>query len=326
MLRLKQGLFGVAVVSAAAGVFFYNQWLQGDKLAEGFASGNGRIEATEVDVTSKLAGRLNDILVREGDMVTAGQPVATLDMRNLEAQRRAASAELARTGEAKAYAGAIVDQRRSELELARKRLVRTLQLQKQGHVSQEQVDTDRASQTSAEAALRAAEIGVRESAAAIDAAQAQVESIDASLADSQLSAPLSGRILYRLAEPGEVIAAGGKVLTLLDLEDVYMTIFLPTGAASLLSLNDEARVLLDAAPGYVFPATVSYVSPEAQFTPKMVETREEREKLMFRVKVRVDPAVLHTYQDRVKVGVPGEAFVRTHSGATWPAELQVKLP
>jgi HlyD family secretion protein len=326
MLRLKQGLLGVAVVGAAAGVFFYNQWLQGDQLAEGFASGNGRIEATEVDVTSKLAGRLNEILVREGDMTRAGQPVATLDMRNLAAQHRAASAGLARAVEAKAYAGAIVDQRRSELELARKRLVRTLQLQKQGHVSQEQVDTDRSAQATAEAALHAATIGVKESAAAIDAAQAQVESIQASLDDSQLSAPISGRVLYRLAEPGEVIAAGGKVLTLLDLEDVYMTIFLPTEAASLLSINDEARVILDAVPGYVFPATESYVSPEAQFTPKMVETREEREKLMFRVKVRVDPAVLHTYQERVKVGVPGEAFVRTHSGAVWPPELQVKLP
>lgn len=325
--RAKGLLVLAAAIVIGGGVYAYNEWwLQSGHLPEGFASGNGRIEATEVDVATKLAGRLQEVLVREGDMVEAGTVVARLEMNTLEAQLKAAKAELARAVESKAYAEAIVDQRRSEVTLAQKHLARTSALQKQGHVSQEQIDSDQNTLTSAKAALRAAEVGVQEASAAIDAASAQVESIQVNLADSELRAPISGRVLYRLAEPGEVVAAGGKVLTLLDLQDVYMTIFLPTKDASRLDMHGEARIILDAVPEYVIPASVSYVSPQAQFTPKAVETREEREKLMFRVKVKIEPELLLKYEQKVKVGVPGEAYVRTARSAPWPANLQVKLP
>src|SRR5690606_9869805 len=283
-------------------------------LPDGFASGNGRIEATEVDVSTKLAGRLAEVRVREGDMVDNGATLALLDARTLQAQLKAAQAELLRATQDKAYAEALVTQRRSELTLAQKQLERARKLVKQGHVSGEQLDRDQNAQISAEAALKAAEIGVQERIAAITAAEAQVEGIQSNLDDTELKAPIGGRVLYRLAEPGEVLGAGGKVLTLLDLEDVYMTIFLPTADASRLAIGDEARIILDAVPDYVIPASVSYVSPQAQFTPKMVETRVEREKLMFRVKVRIDPALLRQYAEQVKVGVPGEAYVRTRPG------------
>ena len=323
---LQKNLFIVLVVVVAAAVIAFTQWPKGNGLPPGIAAGNGRIEATEVDVATKLPGRLAAVKVREGDTVTLGELLASLDTRSLQAQLKAAQAELLRATEDKAYAEALVVQRNSELTLAQKHLARTRQLAKQGHVSNEQIDRDQNTQVSAEAALKAAEIGVKEREAAIAAAQAQVEGIQTSLDDSALTAPIAGRVLYRLAEPGEVLPAGGKVLTLLDLEDAYMTIFLPTDDASRLAIGDEARIILDAAPEYVVPATVSYVSPQAQFTPKMVETQDEREKLMFRVKVRIDPALLRKFADRVKVGVPGEAYVRTTATAAWPANLQVKLP
>ena len=98
---------------------------------------------------------------------------------------------------------------------------------------------------------------------------------------------------YRLARDGEVVAAGQRVLTILDLNDVYMTIYLPADEAGKLSLGDEARVILDSVPQYVFPATISFVATDAQFTPKSVETAEERQKLMFRVKLQGDPKVLN---------------------------------
>ena len=107
-----------------------------------------------------------------------------------------------------------------------------------------------------------------------------------------LKSPIAGRVLYRLAEPGEVLAAGGKVLTVLELTDVYMTIFLPTALAGRIAVGSEARIVLDAVPQYVIPATISFVAARAQFTPKDVETRTEREKLMFRIKVRIDPELL----------------------------------
>ena len=129
-----------------------------------------------------------------------------------------------------------------------------------------------------------------------------------------------------MAQPGEVIGNGGKVLTLIDLSEVYMNFFLPETVAGRLAIGSEVRLVLDAAPQYVFPAKVSFVASEAQFTPKTVETTTERQKLVFRVKARVAPDLLERYMDRVKTGLPGVATVRLSEDVDWPAKLQVKLP
>ena len=113
---------------------------------------------------------------------------------------------------------------------------------------------------------------------------------------------------------------------LLDLTDVYMIIFLPTNQVGRVFLGSEARIILDAAPNYVIPAYVSFVSSEAQFTPREVETRSEREKLMFRVKVKIDRELLLAHIEKVKSGLPGEAYVLLGSGNQWPERLAVNLP
>ncbi len=141
-----------------------------------------------------------------------------------------------------------------------------------------------------------------------------------------LKTPVSGRVEYRLARAGEVLAAGGRVVTILDLTDVFMTIFLPTSQAGRVAHGSEARIVLDAAPSYVVPATVSFIAAEAQFTPKAVETSNEREKLMYRVKLAIDPKLLETYRDYVRAGLTGNAYVRTERAAEWPANLTPKLP
>jgi HlyD family secretion protein len=105
-----------------------------------------------------------------------------------------------------------------------------------------------------------------------------------------------------------------------------MTIYLPANVAGQLTLGDEARTILDPIPQYVLPNTISFVATEAQFTPKSVETAEEREKLMFRVKLQGDPAVLDKFYRAVKTGVRGLGFVRTDPKIPWPKELAVKLP
>ena len=105
-----------------------------------------------------------------------------------------------------------------------------------------------------------------------------------------------------------------------------MTLFLPAADAGRVNIGDEARIILDPIPDYVIPANVSFVAADAQFTPKTVETKDERAKLMFRMKLKVDPVVLQQYYTRVKTGVRGLGFVRTKVGVDWPAELQVKLP
>jgi HlyD family secretion protein len=105
-----------------------------------------------------------------------------------------------------------------------------------------------------------------------------------------------------------------------------MTIFLPARQAGRVAIGAEARIIFDAAPDLVIPASVSFVAPSAQFTPKEVETRTEREKLMFRIKVRIAPELLQQYIEKVKTGVPGVAYVRLDQTATWPIHLHVRLP
>lgn len=315
----------VAVVAVAAGVG-YRLMESNGALPPQFASGNGRIEATEVDVATKLAGRLKSVEAHEGDMVTAGQILARMDTDDLNAQLNEAQARLAQAVEAKRYAEAVVTQRQSELSYANAELGRMQKLVKQGHVSKESLDRANTSAMSAKAALNAAQVQVVSAEAGIAAAKATVQRIQTSIADSQLESPISGRVLYRLAEPGEVLSAGGKVMTVLDVGDVYMTIFLPTDQAGKVTVGSNARLIIDAVPQYVIPAKVTFVAAEAQFTPKEVETRSEREKLMFRVKVKIDPALLKTYRDRVKTGVPGEAYVRLDASTPWPTWLDVKLP
>jgi HlyD family secretion protein len=132
-------------------------------------------------------------------------------------------------------------------------------------------------------------------------------------------------VLYKLAEPGEVVNAGGNVVTIIDLTDVYMTIFLPELEAGKVAIGAEALVL-DAAPQWPLAASVSYVAAKAQFTPKSVETAVEREKLTFRVKVQLDPALLRRYEPWVKVGLPGVAYIKIDRDAVWPPQLQAREP
>ncbi len=317
---------------------------------KGFVGGNGRLEATEIDISAKLAGRIEDIFVQEGDFVEAGQVVAVMQTDVLQAQLNEAKAQLlqARSEELKAKsqvalresdkiaAEAIVAQRMSELDASERRLARSSVLSKRGAMSVQDFDNDEtavhgnkaavasanAQVTVAEAAVEAAKAELEGAASNIKAVEATVARIEADIRDSQLIAPRSGRIQYRISQPGEVMAAGGKVLNLVDLSDVYMTFFLPTSEAGKVAMGAEVRIILDAAPHYPVPATISYVASTAQFTPKTVETETERLKLMFRVKAKVDPAILEKYIHQVKTGLPGVAWVKIDPKAVWPADMQ----
>jgi HlyD family secretion protein len=316
------GVLVVVVVTAA--IVWQN--LQAPGLPEGIASGNGRLEATEVDITTKFAGRLAEVNAKEGDNVEAGQTLARMDVRELEAELRQARAQVTQAQKQRAAAEAVITQRKSEVALAGKNLARSRELYEDQNISIEQLQSIETTVQTAQAALAAARAELANTEALIEAAQARVETVRTRIDDSVLKTPIDGRVLYRLAEPGEVLPSGGKVFTVLNLTDASMTIFLPTGEAGRLRIGDEARMVLDAIPEYVIPATVSFVSPEAQFTPKEVETRTEREKLMFRVKVRIDPALLAKHADIMKTGVPGTTYVRLGADVAWPERLKVHMP
>jgi HlyD family secretion protein len=300
--------------------------LRGRDMPEGIVKSNGRIEATQVDVAAKYPGRLATLTVDEGDEVTAGQVVATISSPETEAQLRAAQAQVLKAKQALAEAVALIAQRKSDLTFAKTDLERGNYLLERADIPKQVVDQRRDKFESAEALHVAANAQRDQAESAIKAAQADVERLQSILADLVLVSPRSGRVQYRLARAGEVVAPGQRILTILDLNDVYMTIYLSANDAGKLTLGDEARVIADPIPQYVIPATISFVATDAQFTPKSVETTEEREKLMFRVKLQGDPKVLDQYHRFIKTGVRGLGFVRTSSSIAWPDELVVKLP
>jgi HlyD family secretion protein len=178
---------------------------------------------------------------------------------------------------------------------------------------------------SADAGIAAARSQVVEARSAVEAAQAGVERLQADIRDSELKSDRVARVQYRVAQPGEVLGAGGKLLNLVDLTDVYMTFFLPERQAGRVAIGAEVRLVIDAAPQYVIPAKVSYVASVAQFTPKTVETESEREKLMFRVKARIDPELLKRHMEQVKTGLPGMAYLKLDADSEWPADLQINV-
>lgn len=324
---LPKILIGLVVVALLAGGGYVGwRLINGNQLPPGFAQANGRIEAERVDVATKLAGRLEQVLVKEGDTVERGQVLARMDTAELEAQLADAKATIVQAERQLDQAVALLAQRKSELTLAGQELDRAEKLAIKGYTSRETVDQRRSSKVTAEAAVNSASAQIDLAKANIESATAKAARIQTFIDDSVLTAPRSGRVQYRLALPGEVLAAGGKVLTLLDVTDVYMTVFLPTDEAGRVAIGAPARIIFDAAPQYVVPASISFVATEAQFTPKYVETKTEREKLMFRVKVQLPPDVLEKYSQLVKTGVPGVAYIRLDPDAKWPSYLEVNLP
>lgn len=352
-ISFKNRLYPVLLVVALAvlGGYAWLHFFSGQDDGA-FIVSNGRIEATEVDIATRLPGRVENILVEEGAFVRAGQVLATMQMQTLEAQLREAGAQRQQAINAVASARAQVAMRESdktaliaqvhraeaELNAARQRLDRSEALADRGVASAQTLDDDRARAQSAQAGLAAARAQVTSADAAILAAEAQVtsaesqiealdatlERIQAEIDDGELKAPRDGRVQYVLAQPGEVLGGGGRVMNMLDVSDVYMSFFLPTQLVGRVALGAEVRILLDAAPDYVIPARVSFIASQAQFTPRTVETASERQKMMFRVRAQIDRELLLEHLEYVRTGLPGEAWIRLDQDREWPARLTLK--
>ncbi|WP_040726231.1 HlyD family secretion protein [Thiomicrorhabdus sp. Kp2] len=348
-------LVKVLLLLAVAAIAWYvwNQ-LENSHKTPGLVNGNGRIEAVEIDIATKLGGRIDQILVDEGQFVQAGQILASMQTDVLNAQLAEAQAQYNRAVNgvlsAEAYvavrnsdvaaAKAVVIQRESELDAAKRRLARSEVLAREKASSAQELDDNRAQVRSASAAVAAAKAQVAAANAAVSAAQAQVvgaqseiKAVEATIAriqadidDSLLKSPRTGRVQYRIAQPGEVTSPGGKLLSLVDLSDVYMTFFIPEEIAGRIAIGAEVRIVLDAAPNYVIPAKISFVDSTAQFTPKTVETEKERQKLMFRVKAKIDPELLEKHLEKVKTGLPGLAWIKVDSQVEWPENLHINVP
>ena len=316
----------VLLVIAAVAAFGWQWWQkQQSQLPVGISTGNGRIEASEVDITAKYPGRVLELLANEGDIVPVGKTLVVMDTLEPQARLDRAKADLKRELEVVKEAEVQVAKSKTDLRYVQQQYDRVVPLLDKGLVAQSIGDQRRNERDVASAAIRAAEARLNTTQTGIGIYRATVRQIEAELAESRLTSPVIGRVLYKLMQKGEVLGAGGKVMTLLDLSSVYMEIFLPAADAGVLKIGSEAKIVLDAAPDQAIPARVTFVSPQAQFTPKQVETRSERDKLMFRVKLEIPTKLVLEHIDRVKTGLRGMGYVRSSADIPWPAFLDSKL-
>jgi HlyD family secretion protein len=321
----KRGLKWIIVsVAVALAAFIGFRYWQKSKTAlpEGIASGNGRLEAKLVDVAAKEPLRVKEILVDEGALVKPGQVLVRLDTATLESQLEEAKAGVEAAHEKLALAKASIVKQKSQIKLADIEVARSQNLVKQGAGSQRELDVRKTHVETTRASLAEAEASLQTAVQQVEVAKANAATMQTRIDDATLKSPVTGRVLYRLAEPGEVLAPGGKALTVVNLEDIYMEIFLPSEQAASVKVGAEGRITLDYDAERAVAANVSFVSPEAQFTPKQVETQSEREKLMFRVKIRVPKEMAGQYVEQIKTGVRGVGYVKINESAVWPDRLQ----
>jgi HlyD family secretion protein len=312
-------LLVVLVGGAGGGAYWWQHFSPG--LPAGIASGNGRVEADSIDIATKFGGRVAELFADEGDTVTAGQVVARIDTADLEASLAKKMAEVQRLTSVREGTKADVDRLSTEVKLAEQDMDRTGLLFRKGFATKELLDQRQQRLDAAMAGLTGAKALLRAAEQALDGARHDVHLTEVNIADAALVAPRDGRIQYRLANTGEVVGAGGKVFTMLDVGYVYMDIFLPTAEAGRTAVGTDARIVIDAMPATPIPAKVVYISDQAQFTPKAVETKAERDRLMFRVRVRADNDFLRAHPNEVRAGSPGVGFVRLDASTDWPASL-----
>jgi HlyD family secretion protein len=317
---LRRVLLLLVLLAAAAGGY---AWFHAKPaLPRGIVAPNGRLEADQIDIATKFAGRVAQLFVDEGDMVKADQVVATMDTRDLAASLKKAQSLANQAQQVLGEAQANVAQQQTQVTFAKQELDRTAALVPRGVATLELLDQRRQQLNAATATLNAANARVAVAEHAFAAAQHDIELYQVNIADNTLVAPHDGRIEYRVANVGEVLPVGGKVFTMLDTGYVYMDVYLPTAEAGRIKLGSDARIVLDAYPTRPIPAKVVYLAMHAQFTPKTVETKDERDKLMFRLRVRIDPDRLRDRADAVRSGLPGMTYLRIDPNVPWPPNLQ----
>lgn len=313
--------------------------LQAGRVVELLADEGDRVQKEQL-----LARLSNDISGSQLALAEAQQRQAEELVQRASAGRAQAEAGLNQAQSAITRATAEVSAQKEVLKVAQLELRNAQQLRKDNlvaaaEVSKRQADRDRAAAAvkASEALLASAKASREQAAAALAAATAQIDEAKAGVAQAaasvqmasnsdgqfRITSPIAGQVEYRISTVGSVLGAGGKVFSLLDPSDVSMNIFLVNGDMAPLRVGDEARIVLDGIDA-VFPATVSRIASEAQFTPKMVETQSERAKLMFKVKLKIPADTARQFSGLLKGGLSGDGYVRL-DGSPWPAALAVRL-
>ncbi len=361
-LRTKLVIVLLLIVSLVGVYAVLKLWVWEVGLPPGLIQANGRIEGDIVTIASKFQGRVQSLMVREGDTVEAGQVMAQLDDKQvraqvhqarhawegLEAQVQAAHSDLAvmnlQVPLAIEAADAQVAQARSRLRQARavekearNEYARYRQLYENGNISLGDLqDAQRewevagtrvrisnfarikAQKEEAQAQLGWKRIKTKEAEVAAlerkrDQGEAALEEVESVLADLTITAPTAGTITTRLADLGEVVSPGAPLFEVVDLDRLYLKVYVPEVLIGKLRLGLHARIYTDAFPDQPFPAVVRYIASRAEFTPKEVQTPDERVKLTYAVKLYLEENPQH----RLTPGLPADAVIRWKEDVPW---------
>ncbi|PIE44088.1 MAG: HlyD family secretion protein [Gammaproteobacteria bacterium] len=336
---MKNKLIPIILVLLAGGGYWYYQQKNQSVEQPGITHSNGRLELSRMDVASLYPGRVEQVVIEEGQYVTPGEVLAILSSETTQAkhhaalaQQNASRAKQRQAEKAVKHIAAQLIAQQQQIKVTQLDVDNALALHKNKLISQSELDKRIAARDAATASLTAlqfaqkeAEAAVQQATAGVQQAEAQVEQIDSMLGDLRIKAPKAGRVQYKLVEMGSVVGPGSKIVSLLDLGDVSMNLFLPGPVVNTVALNSEARIVLDGQ-DYVFPAKVTFIASDAQFTPKHVETKSERAKLMFKVKLKIPVAIARRYQNYLRGGMAGDGYVLTEPKAVWTDDLAVRLP
>lgn len=355
-------VLGLTLALLASGYVAYEYSTERGRLPDGLIQANGRVEGDDVTVSSKAAGRIVAVEVREGQAVETGQILVRLDDDQLRLrvdqanavsamlESQIASAKLAidllkrelplavdaaRAGVGRAAAGVAAAE--AAEKMARRDVDRAAELVAKGFTSSQhsertqlaleaalsEVTAARAADLQGRKQLAQAELGserIRVKAADLLTLQEQLKQAQATLAEAQslltdrtLRAPASGVVTTRMREPGEVVAAGAPVLELIDLDLLYLKVYVPEAQIGKLRLGLPAKVHTDAFPDQSYDATVRHIAARAEFTPKEVQTPDERVKLVYAVKLQLNANPDH----RLTPGLPADAVIRWKEGVAW---------
>jgi len=323
-------------IAAGAVLVLFAAWffLLRGRGADGALDASGTVEATDAQLGFEAAGRIDTILVHEGDRVRAGQELARLDQAELNARRQQAAAQLAAaqatlTELERGNRTQDVQQGRDAVAAANQRLAdaqrdldRTRRLFDGGAVSREALDkaqlafdVAQSQHDQAAQALQLLEIGPRPERieaqrAAVAAAQATVQQVHALLANAVIKSPFDGVVTVKDREVGETVSPGAPVLTVTNLNDRWVRIYIPETSIGAVHLGETATITADTYKGRVYRGAVSFSASEAEFTPKNVQTKDERVKLVYAVKVRITSD--STYD--LKPGIPADVRLGGASG------------
>lgn len=321
---MKKFLIALVVLALIGIGVWQNITLQKNTL-EGISEVNGRLNLNRLDIASLYAGRVQEILVNEGDDVTAGQSLVKLSTSQVDAQILQIQAKKLQAQEAVGRVTSEQNAAEQQLKLAQLELSNAQKLRKDNLISSTELARFQTQYSATLAKVNATKAAALEAESIIQQADAQLAQVQDMYNDLDIKSPINGRVEYKIAELGTVIPAGGKVLSLLDTQDVYLNIFLPSQQSNPLKIGDEARIRIEGIDA-VFPATIQFIASDAQFTPKSVETQEERTKLMFKVKLALPKETIHRYPGLFKGGMTALGYVKYDPKVEWPSSLAIKLP